>query len=352
MVSFPSTGSNWPRLPILALAAFTVAGAATYVLPESAIAQPPPPFLRKWGGCCSEATIFRDARGITVGPGGVIYVSDVANGDVRKRIKKFDAFGNLLAMWGTNGTGDGEFIYPGDVAAGPDGSVWVADWNRIQKFDAGGGFLGRWGTHGSGDGEFDAAEAIAVSANGEVFVVDRLNRRIQVFDSQGQFLRKWGSAGTGPGELTNPSGIAIAPNGDIYIVDAGSWRIQRFDSNGVFLSEWGPGSGLGALGAPIGIAIDASGNVFVTDTGQARVVEFDAAGGYLTRWGSTTGFPGAGNGQFSNPWGIAVDAIGNVYVVDAGNARVQKFGSAETEAVAPATWSHIKSLYASRHGAR
>jgi hypothetical protein len=45
---------------------------------------------------------------------------------------------------------------------------------------------------------------------------------------------------------------------------------------------------------------------------------------YLTQWGSA----GSGDGQFNGPWGVAVDASGNVYVADSGNSRIEKFGPA------------------------
>ncbi len=42
----------------------------------------------------------------------------------------------FVSKWGTEGTGDGQFVYPGGVAVAPDGSVYVSDENnhRIQKF--------------------------------------------------------------------------------------------------------------------------------------------------------------------------------------------------------------------------
>jgi hypothetical protein len=72
---------------------------------------------------------------------------------------------------------------------------------------------------------------------------------------------------------------------------------------------------------PTGVAVDGSGNVYVVDQGTYRVQKFDNAGNYITKWGSF----GSGNGQFSALYGIAVDGSGNVYVADAINHRIQKF---------------------------
>ena len=69
--------------------------------------------------------------------------------------------------------------------------------------------------------------------------------------------------------------------------------------------------------------MDSSGNVYVADTDNNRIQKFSSSGVFLAKWGSS----GSGDGQFNNPWGIAVDSSGNVYVADTGNNRIQKFSS-------------------------
>ena len=86
--------------------------------------------------------------------------------------------------------------------------------------------------------------------------------------------------------------------------------------------KWGrDGSFDGAFFFPRGVAVDFVGNIYVADEGNNRVQKFDARGSFLAKWGRE----GAGPGQFKTPWGIACDALGNVYVVDTGNHRIQKF---------------------------
>ena len=102
-----------------------------------------------------------------------------------------------------------------------------------------------------------------------------------------------------------------------------------------FLLTWGSsGSGNGQFSHPDGIAVDASGNVYVVDISNNRVEKFSSTGTYITQWGS----PGTGNRQFNTPIGVAVDSLGNVYVTDANNERVQKFTSTGNYVT---QWGHL-----------
>lgn len=96
---------------------------------------------------------------------------------------------------------------------------------------------------------------------------------------------------------------------------------------GTFLTMWGgSGSGNGQFKSPNGIAVDHDGNVFVVDTGHDRIQKFTDTGTFVGKWGSG----GTGDGQFLAPRDVAVDPTGNVYVVEQSNNRVQKFSNAGT----------------------
>lgn len=73
---------------------------------------------------------------------------------------------------------------------------------------------------------------------------------------------------------------------------------------------------------PYGVAIDSEGSLYVTDAGRHRVLVF-AARGAVARWDSR----GSGPGQFHSLGfgGIAIDSEDHVFVVDNGNHRIQKF---------------------------
>jgi DNA-binding beta-propeller fold protein YncE len=111
------------------------------------------------------------------------------------------------------------------------------------------------------------------------------------------------------------------------------------------LSFGSSGTEAGKVKEPTSTAVDSSGNVWVTDPGNARIDEFSSSGGFIKTLGfgvsngkaefemctssCQAGIAGSGNGQFSGPWGIAVNrAAGDVYVSDQANRRVEEFTTA------------------------
>ena len=274
---------------------------------------------------------FGRPTGIAVDPQANIYVLDTIN----HRIQKFDTNGNLIALWGEYGEGDGQFIFRvpggygiGDIAVDEQGNVYVTDFQkRVQKFDGNGKFLTAWGSEGSGDGQFSGDTSIASDGHGNIYVGDVENYRIQKFDSSGKFLTKWGSKGDGDGQFSahsddGPAGVAADNQGNVYVNDPGNHRMQKFDSNGKFLTKWGSlGTRDGQFLKNLGVAVDAHGDVYVADNDRNRVSKFDGNGNFLTQWGGGA-YGEAGTLNF--PGGIAVDKAGNIYVVDV-IEDVQKF---------------------------
>jgi streptogramin lyase len=80
----------------------------------------------------------------------------------------------------------------------------------------------------------------------------------------------------------------------------------------------------GRLSSPADVAVDAHGNLWVVDRANNRVQKFDPTGKFLSKFGS----PGIGNGQFNRPTAIAIASNGDLLVADAGNSRVQRFSAA------------------------
>ena len=147
-------------------------------------------------------------------------------------------------------------------------------------------------------------------------------------------VRSIGAPGTGNGQFNYPRNIAFDSKGNMFVVDSDGARVEKFDSEGKFLLAWGSKSLDGTIGQagtfnqPWGIAVDKSGNVYVADTWNHRIQKFDSNGKFLLMWGTngdTKGIANQNPTQFYGPRSVVADGQGNVLVMDTGNKRVLKF---------------------------
>ena len=147
----------------------------------------------------------------------------------------------FVRVFGSTGSGDGEFRKPHRPAITRDGNLLIPDQDngRIHIVTINGDYVGEFGTPGSGDGQLNGPLAIEADSAGDLYVVEFRNHRVQKFDSDGNFLLSWGVMGSAPGQFNTPSGITITATDEIVIADQFNHRIQVFDSNGQFQSSVG-----------------------------------------------------------------------------------------------------------------
>lgn len=125
--------------------------------------------------------------------------------------------------------------------------------------------------------------------------------------------------------LNFPNGIAVDKAGTVYVTDSNNGRLITFDGDGKGTVRIGRGAGTGNLGLPRGLAIDESGRIFAADTSAQGVAIYRTPSGedQQVEYLGSFGVPGAADGQFSFPNGLAIDTRGRVYVADTFNDRVQ-----------------------------
>ena len=220
-----------------------------------------------------------------------------------------------VLMWGTTGTGPGQFNQPFGISIPGDGLVYVTDQHneRVQVFNEFGVFVRQW-TIPPGPGGFAHPTGICVS-NGVVWVSSHQGHQVSMWKPTGEFL---GLAASPPSGWLYPVDIAATPTGDILVCDSDHNRVVRLTPGGTYLSHFLTAS------TPYGISVHPNGRIFVGSYAAHRVQRFSATGGLQLNFGS----PGSGPGEFQSAEGSAIDEVGgSLYVCDTGNDRVQRFNT-------------------------
>ena len=312
------------------------------------------------------AARFNSPKAVAVDGAGNVYVADSGNNTIRK-MTPGGGVTTLAGTPGVTGSADGvgaaaQFSNPSGVAVDGTGNVFVVDSGNstIRKITPGGSVTTLAGMAGVGftdivnnlDGVGAAARfwrplGIAIDQSGNLYVADSGYGTIRKITPAGSVTTIAGKAGTGYGDgvgaaagFNQPAGIAVDGSGNVYVTDEGANNIRKVAPDGTVTTLAGlqttPGSADGTGPAahflnPTGVAVDGAGNLFVTDENNDTIREI-TPGGVVTTLAGQAGNLGANDGQGSSasfrlPWGVVVDASGNLYVADSGNNAIRKITS-------------------------
>ena len=198
---------------------------------------------------------------------------------------------------------------------------------------------------------FDAPRNLVVDPAGNIFVTDQNNRRIRKITPSGVVSTLVGAVDgpetviSGPlskARLCSPAGIAMDAAGNMYVTEMASHGI-RMIADGFVSSLAGNGSihpifpkGLvdatgsnARFNTPWGVTVDAVGNIYIADLFNNRIRKIIAGTQSVTTYagsGTGGGFADgpANTARFSGAIAVAADAAGNLYVADAFNNRIRK----------------------------
>lgn len=247
------------------------------------------------------------------------------NGGDGKAISELGPDGTPLS--GPGGFTGGGLLGPVALAVTSQGTLWVANFGNstLSRLTAGGQASGPFG-----GGGLNFPVAIGVDAPGNVWVANQSGNSVSEFNPAGTPLA---AAYTGGG-LTEPAGLALDPAGNVWVSDFATAAISELvggdtppascpaapgtGATGCPRSPAGGYSG-GGLAGPNGIAVDALGQVFITNFHGNSLTELAGTGVALSPAG---GYTSRGLAQ---PYGLAIDAAGNVWVSDFATGALTEF---------------------------
>jgi len=312
-------------------------------------------------GVAATAAMLNNPAGVALDGAGNIYIGDVNN----FRIRKVNTSGVISTIAG-NGTlgfsGDGGAATTAEldgaygVTVDGPGNVYFSANNRIRKVNTSGmisTFAGN-GTAGfSGDGGPATAASIAdvygvaIDASGNLYIADLYNYRIRKVNTSGIISTYAGNGSSGysgdghpatDAAIGGPFYITFDGLGNLFFSDYLNNVIRKISASGIistiagngiagYTGDGGPATAA-ELHWPYGIALDGAENIYVGEFYNNRIRKINTSGVISTYAGNgSPGFSGDGGpataAMFTDPWGVATDASGNVYIVDDNNERVR-----------------------------
>ncbi len=298
---------------------------------------------------------------------GNLYIPDPAHYRIRKVDKKTGIITSIAGNGTTGFSGDSglataaEFTEVGYITFDSKNNLYLSDINnqRVRKVNATTGIITTIAGTGTAGFSGDSGLATAAELNypaglcfdkfGNLYISDNYNERIRKVNTSGIITTY---VGTGLNGFSGDGGLADTAMiwdtrqmctdtaGNLYIGDIGNSRVRKIDAIthiittivGTGDSAFYNGDGIAATTAtidPFGIAIDKNGYLFIGDHVNNRIRKIDALGIIHTVAGDgIQGFAGDGgsadSAKFYYPQGIAFDSCNNLYIADNANKRVRK----------------------------
>jgi sugar lactone lactonase YvrE len=267
-------------------------------------------------GCAATSAVLKGPAGVTLDSAGDIYIADFSD----ERVRMVNASTGIISTVAGTGyvkiTGDGD--YNGDGIAATSA-------------------------------ELNGPVTVALDSSNNIYIADATNNRIRMVSATTGLISTLAGTGTtgynGDGRLATTaklygaSGVAVDSAGNVYIADTFNSRIRKISVGTALISTVAgngtPGytDGVAAASAelnyPYGVLVDSAGDLYITDTFNAMVREVNASNGIINTLAGdgTQGYNADGiaatSAELNYPYGVALDAVGDVYIADVYNDRVR-----------------------------
>lgn len=273
------------------------------------------------------------AQNVTLDQAGNMYVCDSENNRV---LKYAPGATTGVVVAGGNGAGHGlnQLDIPFAIQVDKEDNLYVVEFNnnRVTKWMPGtnSGIIVAGGNGaGKAANQLDGPFGISVDANGNIYVADFYNYRIQKWVPgaiQGITVAGTGIKGSAANQLSDIRDVVVNDAGEIFVAETDLGRVKKFPAN----SMQGTNGTIVVKDQEKSLrcmSFDAAGNIYITNIQDHYVKKFPPNGTATTAGVIVAGGNGQGSGshQLDGPRGVAVDAQGNIYVVDQKNYRVQKW---------------------------
>ena len=181
---------------------------------------------------------------------------------------------------------------------------------------------------------------IAVCANGDIVVAETKEKCITILNKKGEKIRSINK--TTSGKFNDPHGVAISNDGHILVTD--KHRLQKLTTDDVFVQSVGSsnrGNGPLEFDCPKGIAVSSTGEIFVADCDNDRIQVFNGADLSFSHT--------IRHRHIKEPWNIAVDSEGYLYITCYVTYKVDKFTTTGQYIQTFATINNSSTLFLTIH---
>ncbi|MCE9552837.1 MAG: NHL repeat-containing protein [Planctomycetes bacterium] len=235
-------------------------------------------------------------------------------------IRRFTAAGVPVGSGEFVAPGAGGMIQPRAIAFGPDGDLYVGDFNSaggIYRFDGSTGAPISGGVFvAPGSGGLGSTYQFDWGPDGNLYVADFNNNRVLRYDgSTGASLGVFGQASSaGPASLTPVEGLQWGPDGNLYVGSRNDQRVVQFDGAGNYLGTFGEANATDSDLHEASSLRFFGNTLYVVDQNNTSDVikRYDLAGNYLGGFTSGDNITNATDGLFGEDGNYLVAKYGSI----------------------------------------